>query len=90
MKNYYVSIIRRCELAYIRSELEEFGLSPLEGRLIRLLKDKFCSQEELAEDLDIDKSRIARTMFLLEEKGLVHRVINEKNRRCLLYTSRCV
>ena len=81
MKNYYVSIIRRCELAYIRSELEEFGLSPLEGRLIRLLKDKFCSQEELAEDLDIDKSRIARTMFLLEEKRLVHRVINEKNRR---------
>lgn len=59
MKNYYVSIIRRCELAYIRSELEEFGLSPLEGRLIRLLKDKFCSQEQLAEDLDIDKSRIA-------------------------------
>ena len=81
MKNYYVSIIRRCELAYIRSELEEFGLSPLEGRLIRLLKDKFCSQEQLAEDLDIDKSRIARTMFLLEEKGLVHRVVNEKNRR---------
>ena len=81
MKYNYVSIIRRCELSYIRSELEEFGLIPLEGRLIRLLKDNCCSQEELGETLDIDKSRIARTIFMLEEKGLIHRVINEKNRR---------
>lgn len=81
MKNYYVSIIRRCELAYIRGELEVYGLIPLEGRLIRQLKDRCCSQEELGEALDIDKGRIARTIYMLEEKGLVCRITNDKNRR---------
>lgn len=81
MKNYYVSIIRRGELTYIRGELEQFGLTPLEGRLIRLLKECCYSQDELGEVLDIDKGRIARTIFSLEEKGLISREVNEKNRR---------
>ena len=70
MKNHYVSIIRRGELSYIRSELEQFGLSPLEGRLIGLLKDRCCSQEELGTCLDLDKGRIARAISMLEAKGL--------------------
>lgn len=81
MNNYYISIIRRGELAYIRAELERFDLIPMEGRLIRLLKNRCCSQEELGESLDIDKGRIAKTIFMLEEKGLVQRTVNEKNRR---------
>lgn len=81
MENYYVSIIRRCELYYIRGELENFGLMPLEGRLIRLLAGKNCSQECLGEILDIDKGRIAKTVSLLEEKNLICRNIDESNRR---------
>lgn len=81
MKNYYVSIIRRGELSYLRSELEAFGLIPLEGRLICLLKGRCLMQEELAECLDLDKGRIARTISMLEEKGLVCRNTNDQNRR---------
>lgn len=79
--NRYIGIYRRCELHYIREELEKYGLTSLEGRLIPLMKDKCVSQEELCCMMNLDKGRIARTVFLLEEKGLVCRHVNEKNRR---------
>lgn len=81
MNNHFVSIIRRCELSYVRGEMEKYGLIPLEGRLIRILKDKSCSQDDLAEYLNLDKGRIAKNLASLEEKGLVCRRINEKDRR---------
>ncbi len=31
MNNHFVSIIRRCELSYVRGEMEKYGLIPLEG-----------------------------------------------------------
>lgn len=81
MNNHFLSTIRRCELSYVRTEMERYGLIPLEGRLIRILKDKCCSQEEMADILNLDKGRIAKTLASLEEKGLVCRKVNEKNRR---------
>lgn len=81
MNNHFVSIIRRCELSYVRGEMEKYGLIPLEGRLIRILKDKNCSQEEMAEYLNLDKGRIARNLASLEEKGLICRKVNENDRR---------
>lgn len=81
MKNFYVSIIRRGELCYIRRALEEFGLNPMEGGVIRLLKDHCCSQEALGCALDVDKGRIARTIASLEDKKLVYRVVNDCNHR---------
>ena len=69
MKNYYVSIIRRCELAYIRSELEEFGLSPLEGRLIRLLKDKFVARKNWLRILTLIKAGLPARCFSWKKKG---------------------
>ena len=81
MNNHYISILRRCELAYVRSEMEVYGLIPLEGRLIRVLKDHSYTQEELADYLGLDKGRIAHTVSALEDKHLVCRKINEKNRR---------
>ena len=68
MNNHFVSIIRRCELSYVRAEMEKYGLIPLEGRLIRILKDKSCSQEEMAEYLNLDK-------------GFICRRVNENDRR---------
>ncbi len=81
MNNHFVSIIRRCELSYVRAEMEKYGLIPLEGRLIRILKDKSCSQEEMAEYLNLDKGRIAKNLASLEEKGLICRRVNENDRR---------
>lgn len=79
--NRYLGIYRRCELYYIREELEKYGLQSLEGRLLPLMKDKCMSQEELGYMMNLDKGRIARAVSLMEEKGLVRRHVNEKNRR---------
>ena len=76
--NRYLGIYRRCELYYIREELEKYGLLSLEGRLLPLIKDKCMSQEELGYMMNLDKGRIARAVSLLEEKGLVCRQVNEK------------
>ena len=40
--NQYTGIYRRCELWFIRRELEQFGLQPLEGKIIMFLQDNQC------------------------------------------------
>lgn len=79
--NQYTGIYRRCELWFIRRELEQFGLQPLEGKIIMFLQDNQCTQEDIGAHFDLDKGRIARNLSVLEEKGLVRRLINEKNKR---------
>ena len=79
--NQYTGIYRRCELWFIRRELEQFGLQPLEGKIIMFLQDNQCTQEDIGAHFDLDKGRIARNLSELEEKGLVCRVVNENNKR---------
>lgn len=75
-------IIRRCERQYVRERLEEYGIQPLEGQLLRLLKECQCTkQEDLCELIDVDKGRIARALSKLEEMGLVKRTVNSNSRR---------
>ena len=45
------------------------------------LQDNQCTQEEVGAHFDLDKGRIARNLSELEDKGLVRRHINEKNKR---------
>lgn len=79
--NQYTGIYRRCELLFIRNELERFGLQPLEGKILNFLRRGSCTQEDVCAHFDMDKGRIARNLSELEEKGLVCRVVNEKNKR---------
>lgn len=81
MNMHFLSIIRRFEMAYTRTEMEKYGLTPLEGRLILMLKNNRCCQDELGFRLNIDKAGIARAIALLEDKGLVSREVNIHNRR---------
>ena len=64
--NQYTGIYRRCELWFIRRELEQFGLQPLEGKIIMFLQDNQCTQEDIGAHFDLDKGRIARN---LSERG---------------------
>lgn len=79
--NQYTGIYRRCELLFIRNELEHFGLQPLEGKILLFLQDNQCTQEEIGSHFDMDKGRIARNMSELEDKELICRHVNEKNKR---------
>ena len=66
--NQYTGIYRRCELLFIRNELERFGLQPLEGKVLNFFRRGSCTQEDVCAHFDM-------------EKGLVCRVVNEKNKR---------
>ena len=70
--NQYTGIYRRCELLFIRNELERFGLQPLEGKVLNFLRRGSCTQEDVCAHFDMDKGRIARNLSELEEKGLVN------------------
>ena len=79
--NQYIGIYRRCELLYIRSEFEKYALQPLEGKILYFLRKGCCTQEDVCIYFNMDKGRIARNLSELEEKGLVCRVVNERNKR---------
>lgn len=79
--NQYSGIYRRCELLYIRHALEQFGLQPLEGKILIYLEDHQCTQEDIGSHFDLDKGRIARCLSELEERDLVCRHVNEQNKR---------
>ena len=79
--NQYIGIYRRAELFFIRSKLEQYGLAPLEGKVLLRLQNGGCGQDELGGFFEVDKGRIAKILFTLEERGLICRGVNEKNRR---------
>lgn len=84
--NQYTGIYRRCELLYIRCQLECYGLQPLEGKALFFLRRNCCTQEEIGRHFDMDKGRITRALSELEERGLVSRTVNERNKRQKLVT----
>lgn len=84
--NQNVGIYRRCELAFIRSNLKKYQLLPLEGKMLMRLKDNCFTQEELVEYFNLDKGRMARGLASLEERNLIQRGVNERDRRKKLVT----
>lgn len=76
-----IGIIRRCEHQYVGECLEKYGLQPMEGQILYLLRDCCSKQEDLCGRINLDKGRIARTLAHLEEIGLVTRTVNSRSRR---------
>ena len=79
--NQYTGIYRRAELFFIRTKLEQYGLAPLEGKVLLRLQKDGCGQDELGGFFEVDKGRMARILLTLEERQLICRGVNEKNRR---------
>lgn len=79
--NQYIGIYRRAELFFIRTKLEQYGLAPLEGKVLLRLQCDSCGQDELGGFFEVDKGRMARILLTLEERQLICRGVNEKNRR---------
>ena len=77
-----VSIIVRKMRAVAQAELGDYNIGFPEQLVIMFLKAKGPSnQASLAEELEIDKGSIAKTLEKLENKGLVHREENPASRR---------
>ena len=87
--NQYTGIYRRCELWFIRREFRAVWTAAPGGKIIMFLQDNQCTQEDIGAHFDLDKGRIARNLSELEEKGLVRRLINEKNKTAEVCKSYC-
>lgn len=75
--------IIRAARKIVAAELEPLGLSSSEGDLLFLLLtgSSGLRQEELAEQLDVDKAAISRTVKSLEAKGYVLRIKDAEDKR---------
>ncbi len=77
-----VSIIVRKMRLFAEANLVSRGIGFPEQLVIMFLSVHGpCKQETIAEELEIDKGSIAKTIGKLEGKGLVHRKVNPTSRR---------
>ena len=78
----YISLIYRKGNCFINREVSKFGIGSGQIMFLMQLYNKDgISQEELSENLNIDKATTCRAIKKLEEQGLLTRVKDEKDKR---------
>ena len=76
-----LNIISRCQFAF-RAKNSQGELNAIHHSLaLAICREPGRSQDELAKDICIDKSGVARALFSLEEKGFVERKTDPENKR---------
>ncbi len=79
-----ISVTYRCAMRYRERELEDTGLTGFQTPyLLALYRRSGLTQEELARELDVNKSTVTRQLVCLEEKGYIYRMSDEEDRRVL-------
>ncbi|MBQ8200555.1 MAG: MarR family transcriptional regulator [Clostridia bacterium] len=80
-----ISITYRCAMRYREHELADTGLAGCQTPyLTALYRHPGISQEELARELNVNKSSVTRQLSALEEKGYVRRESDPSDKRSLL------
>lgn len=78
----YISQIHRKTNSFITREVSKFGIGSGQIMfLMQLYKKDGISQEELSENLSIDKGTTCRAIKKLEEEGFLIRVKDENDKR---------
>ena len=87
LRDYIGILIHQTDLAftnYVKKELAPFNLAPEQNLIMMLLWEQDgLNQNEIAEQLNKDKTNIARMVFNLEQKGFIRRICSEQDRRSL-------
>lgn len=79
----YISLIYRNFHIYMHHKLEQYRIGSGQFHFLMMLyKKEGITQEELAENLKIDKATCARAIQKLEEIGYVKRQRNQQDKRC--------
>ncbi len=77
--------ISRCQAVYRRRMIPDEGLCAHQyAFVLAICHGPDRSQEELARELCLDKSTVARTLASLEKSGYITRVAKENDKRCYL------
>lgn len=80
-----INITARCATLYRERELEGTGLSGCHTPyLLTLYRRPGLTQEELAQDLNVNKSTVTRQLAVLEKEGYVRREPSPEDRRSML------
>lgn len=80
-----ISVTYRCAMRFRENELADTGLAGCHTPyLTSLFRQHGISQEEMARQLNVNKSTVARQLAILEDKGYVRREPSETDRRLLL------
>lgn len=80
-----IAVTYRCSLRFREKELADTGLSGCQTPyLTALYRSPGLSQEEMARQLNVNKSSVTRQLSILEEKGYVERKPDPKDKRSLL------
>ncbi len=86
-RDYFGIVIHQTDLTltnYVKSKLAPFNLAPEQNLNMMLLWEKDgLNQNEIAEELNKDKTNIARMLYSLEQKGFIQRIASEHDRRSL-------
>ena len=78
----YISQLYRKRSSYINKEISKYGIGSGQFMfLLELYKKDGKNQEEIAEDLKMDKGTTARALKKLEEQGFLTRLKDEKDKR---------
>lgn len=80
-----IAVTYRCSLRFREKELADTGLSGCQTPyLTALYRSPGLSQEEMARQLNVNKSSVTRQLSLLEEKGYAERRPDPRDKRSLL------
>lgn len=80
-----IALTYRCSLRFRENELMDTGLSGCQTPyLTALYRSPGISQEEMARQLNVNKSSVTRQLSILEDKGYVKRDPDPKDKRSLL------
>ena len=80
-----INIISRCATMYRDRALSDPGLAGCHTPyILALYRIPGCTQEELARDLNVNKSSVARQLAVLEERGFIRREPSPGDRRSQL------
>ena len=80
-----ISITYRCAMRFREQELTNTGLAGCQTPYLTLLyRRPGISQEEIARDLNVNKSSVARQLNALETNGYVRRMSSETDKRIML------
>lgn len=80
-----ISITYRCAMRFREDQLADTGLAGCHTPyLTTLYREPGISQEEMARQLSVNKSSVARQLALLEKNGYVRREASATDKRILL------
>ena len=85
-----INLVSRCQTLYLADQLRDTGIGPCHhSYLLTIARRPGISQEELAKEICVNKSSVARNLANLENQGYIERKSSPQDKRVLQYCRKC-